>query len=143
MGAANCVPSGPLPAMRTFLNLSSSAVALLLGLPALGQVQPDWRLTYTTPAHPAGSHDRLTAFALAPNGDIVWASHHNGFGTTPHAPLELRAELHRTSATGAPVWTVSPPPNYDVSYFNVALDSVGDCYFSGHAGQLYSNSDLL
>ena len=58
------------------------ALGTLLALPLAAQVQPDWRQTYESPVPPAGCRDQVTALAIAPSGDIFWASDHAWHNTT-------------------------------------------------------------
>jgi hypothetical protein len=127
--------------LRTAL-FRSFGVAALCSLPLLAQVQPDWRQTYSTAALPPGASESVTAFALASNGDVIWASDHAFLDPVTHM-WQRRTELHRTSAAGTPLWTISPAPIADVRYFDVHFDPAGDVYFSGHVGLSQGNPDPL
>lgn len=117
-------------------------VALLsASLPA--QVQLDWQQTYATASLPAaGTLDQVIVLEIASNGDLVWSSQHGFLDPVTQNWLQ-RTELHRTSTSGAALWTISPAPNSDVMYYGAEIDAVGDIYFWGRAGVLYSYPDVL
>ncbi|MCY3002942.1 MAG: hypothetical protein NTV21_14165 [Planctomycetota bacterium] len=127
--------------LRTSLSAAFGLAVFCCG-PLLAQVQPDWRQTYSTTALPPGSLDSVTALALASNGDVIWASDHAFLDPVTHM-WQRRTELHRTSAAGTPLWTISPAPNADVRYFDVHFDPAGDVYFSGRVGLSQGNPDPL
>lgn len=128
--------------LRTSLS-ASLGLAVFCSVPALGQVQLDWQQTYVTANLPlAGTLDQVGVLALATNGDLVWSSQHAFLDPVTQNWLQ-RTELHRTSASGALLWTISPAPNSDVMYMSAEIDAAGDIYFWGRAGVLYNYPDVL
>ncbi len=123
--------------LRKTLTVSLGS-AVLGCAPLLAQVQLDWQQTYSTASLPAaGTFDSVGVLAIASNGDLVWSSQH-GFLDPITQNWQLRTELHRTSTSGAAVWTVSPAPNSGVVYLGAEIDAAGDIYFWGHV-DVYSD----
>jgi len=128
--------------LRTALTTALGSVFLGCA-PLLAQVQLDWQQTYATASLPAvGTLDQVGALAIASNGDLVWSSQH-AFSDPVTQLWQQRTELHRTSASGAALWTISPAPNSDVRYLGAEIDAAGDIYFWGRVGVLYNYPDVL
>lgn len=120
--------------MRNLVSLASGALVALLGLPALGQLQVDWRQTYSAVTPPVLNSEHVDSVAVAPNGDLIWTSVHYVAANNPFPNWVEHAELHRSSASGAPIWTLSSPATSNSHFQRVDIDAAGDLYFSGFAG---------
>lgn len=110
------------------------ALLALLTVPTLGQVQTDWRIDYSTAALPSSTFEQTITCAVAPNGDLVWASRHYAVDGPPFYNLLERGEVHRTTTAGQPVWTLSSPATNDSHFYGVGFDAAGDCYLWGERG---------